>query len=509
MGIETTDLIAISPELALILLASCVLFIDLIFPKKALGQTLGILGLFFPICATLFLWNQLSMNGDYFAFHSSLVTDHFALFFKLLILVVLGLVLLSCSDYSKQSVTNSSYAKQFRENRSEFTALLLFSSAGLMLLGSSADLITIYLSLELASLPLVALIAFGKSHKSLEAALKFLVLSAISSAILIYGFAFLYGLTGTMRIISITEPTIAQIIINSTSMASNIGIATAIVLITAGFGFKLSIVPFHMWTPDVYEGAPVPVGAFLSIASKAASFAVILRVFYMAFGDINFDWSIMFAALSVITMTVGNFIAIQQKSIKRLLGYSTIAHAGYMLIGIAAVTTISPLVAEDSHLGITSVLFYLCGYATMTLTAFFVALGIISKTGNGQIASLAGMGKRSPLLALMLSLSLVSLIGIPPTVGFAGKLFLFNAAVNSGLVWLAVLAVINSVISAYYYMSIIRIMYLREATDETLIKTSRSNMAALSITSISILVLGLWPNGLLSAANIAAKSLFA
>ena len=507
MGIESTDLIAILPELALVLLASSVLFIDLIFPKKALGQALGILGLFFPICATLFLWNEVSGNGAYFAFQSSLLTDHFALFFKLIILVVLGLVLISCSDYSKQSVTNSSYAKQFRENQSEFTALLLLSSAGLMLLGSSADLITIYLSLELASLPIVALIAFGKSSKSLEAALKFLVLSAISSAILIYGFAFLYGLTGTMRIISITEPTIAQVIIDSTSMASNVGIATAIVLITAGFGFKLSIVPFHMWTPDVYEGAPLPIGAFLSIASKAAAFAVILRIFYIAFGNATLDWSIMFASLSAITMTVGNFIAIQQNSIKRLLGYSTIAHAGYMLIGVAAVTTIPP-VTNDSYLGITSLLFYLGGYATMTLTAFFAALGIISKTGSGQIASLAGMGKRSPLIALVLSLSLISLIGIPPTVGFTGKLFLFNAAVSSGLIWLAIIAVLNSVVSAYYYTSIIRTMYFRNADDSSLIRISKPNLFALSVTSVSILVLGLWPAGLFEAASTAAKSLF-
>ena len=290
-------------------------------------------------------------------------------------------------------------------------------------------------------------------------------------------------------------------------MASNVGIATAIVLITAGFGFKLSIVPFHMWTPDVYEGAPLPIGAFLSIASKAAAFAVILRIFYIAFGNATLDWSIMFASLSAITMTVGNFIAIQQNSIKRLLGYSTIAHAGYMLIGVAAVTTIPP-VTNDSYLGITSLLFYLGGYATMTLTAFFAALGIISKTGSGQIASLAGMGKRSPLIALVLSLSLISLIGIPPTVGFTGKLFLFNAAVSSGLIWLAIIAVLNSVVSAYYYTSIIRTMYFRNADDSSIIRISKPNLFALSVTSVSILVLGLWPAGLFEAANTAAKSLF-
>ena len=189
------------------------------------------------------------------------------------------------------------------------------------------------------------------------------------------------------------------------------------------------------------------------------------------------------------------------------MGYSTIAHAGYMLIGVAAVTTIPP-VTNDSYLGITSLLFYLGGYATMTLTAFFAALGIISKTGSGQIASLAGMGKRSPLIALVLSLSLISLIGIPPTVGFTGKLFLFNAAVSSGLIWLAIIAVLNSVVSAYYYTSIIRTMYFRNADDSSLIRISKPNLFALSVTSVSILVLGLWPAGLFEAASTAAKSLF-
>jgi NADH-quinone oxidoreductase subunit N len=262
-----------------------------------------------------------------------------------------------------------------------------------------------------------------------------------------------------------------------------------------------------MWTPDVYEGAPTPVAAYLAVASKAAAFAVVLRVFYSGLDSAATDWSLMFAVLAAITMTVGNVVAIAQSNVKRLLGYSAIAQAGYMLVGVAAYVGSGVGARSGAELGIESVLFYLAGYAAMNLTAFFAVMAISNRTSDDTIEGLAGMGRRAPMLAAVLALALLSLTGIPPTVGFIGKLFLFNAAINADLVWLAVIGVLNSVVSAYYYVGIVRVMYLREPDSPARISVPPHALAALAVAAAGILVLGLWPGGLLEVARQAALDL--
>ena len=260
--------------------------------------------------------------------------------------------------------------------------------------------------------------------------MKFLILSAISSAVLLYGMTLVLAFTGSTEL-SVIAAAVAEDGVPFGSYALFLGI----VLIVAGFGFKISMVPFQMWVPDVYEGAPTPVTAYLSVASKAAGFAVILRVFYIAFGELDVDWGVLFAVLSVLSMVVGNLVAIAQNNIKRMLAYSTVAQAGYILIGVAA---IAARTTDQETLGPSSVLFYLVAYAATNLAAFFAIIAITNKTGSDDIDSFAGMGRRAPVIAAILTFAMLSLIGIPPTAGFMGKLYIFSAAIRSDLVWLAV-----------------------------------------------------------------------
>jgi len=506
MGLTTRDIYLISPELALVGLALIVVLADVLLRRRGAVVAIAIAGLAAPLLLSLVLWDDVHgmAAGAEIGFNGSLVVDKFALFFKVLIVSALALVLLA----SKDGLVRFRYP-------AEFIGLVLLSATGLMLLAAAADLITIFVALELASLPVVALAAFAKGQaRSAEAGLKYLLLSAISSAVLLYGFAFLYGAAGTVRVVALDPamPTIAQMVstLDPEVPFGSIALMAGAVLAIAGFGFKLSMVPFQMWTPDVYEGAPLPVGAFLAVASKAAGFAVVLRVFYTALGHdvVSQDWACLFAVLAAVTMSVGNLVAIAQANLKRLLGYSTIAQAGYMLIGVAAIAARSQE-SGDASLGAASVLFYLGGYAAMTLTTFFVIIVVTDRTGDERIAGLAGLGQRSPWLAGVLALALLSLTGLPPTVGFMGKLFLFQAAVNADLVWLAVIGVVNSVVSAYYYVNVIKTMYLRpaETKEDARVAVSATSTAALGVTGAGVLVLGLWPGGLLEVARTAVAIL--
>lgn len=504
MGVTARDLLLIAPELSLAALAAAVVLADLAFRRNDRGpQALAVAGLIVPAAFSAVLWADVHANGAQTGFNGALVVDKFALYVKFLVVGVAALTLLA----------GGGYARRFRPYRAEFSGLLLFSASGLALLAAAADLITIYVALELATLPVVAMAAFAKTRaESLEAGVKYLLLSAASSAFLLYGFAFLYGASGAMQVVAAegAGPTIAQSLAQGGGSAPFGGFAlmAAAVLAVAGFGFKLSIVPFHMWTPDVYEGAPTPVGAFLATASKAAAFAVALRVFYEAFGGAAADWGGLFAALAAVTMTLGNLVAIAQRNVKRLLGYSAIAHAGYLLIGLAAAGQ------GGGDLGASSMLFYLAAYAAMTLAAFFAAMILAERVGGERIEDLAGAGRRFPFPALVLAVALIGLVGLPPTAGFMGKLFLFNAAVNAGLVWLAALGAVNSAVSAYYYVGVIRTMHLRDAPasaapsgEESAPRTPLAAGVAMGVAAAAIVVLGVWPGGLLDAARAAAESL--
>jgi NADH-quinone oxidoreductase subunit N len=273
-------------------------------------------------------------------------------------------------------------------------------------------------------------------------------------------------------------------------------------MVAAGFGFKMAVVPFHMWVPDVYEGAPTPVTAYLSVASKAAGFAVALRVFYSALGTglVTSDWANFFAVIAALSMTIGNVLAIQQHNIKRLFGYSSIAQAGNFVVGLAAISAAS----GHFQLGASGVIFFIAAYAVTNMGAFTAIIAISNRTGSDEIASYAGMGRRSPWLAGALGFCLVSLTGIPPTAGFIAKLYIFSAAIHSGLVWLAVIAVLNSVVSAFYYLGIVRTMYVDAPPSEERVRATPELSFPLAIATACVLLFGILPEPLLTAATRAA-----
>ena len=469
-----SNLYLLSPEISLLAVALLVIFFDLFTGRRRVLGWISAVGLLLPFVFTITLWGTSDT-----AFGGALVVDQFSLFFKLFFLVVTALVIFSSINYSRK----------FAPFRGEFYALLLLATTGMMLLASTRELISIFVALELTGIPLYVLAGFLRDDKSSEAGLKYLLLGAIASAVLLYGMAMVFGLTGSTYLSSIAAAVSAQ------GLAGNAGLLMAIVLLVAGFGFKLATVPFQMWVPDVYEGAPTPITAYLSVASKAAGFAVVLRIFYEALGPASMDWGMIFAVLAAITMTVGNIVALTQTNIKRLLGYSSIAHAGYLMIGLAAATST----------GSSAVMFYLGCYAVMNLGAFIAIIAISNRIGSDEIADYSGMAKRSPWLAAGLALCLISLTGIPPTAGFMAKLYIFSAGVDANLIWLVIVGVLNAVIAAYYYLRIVKLMYLGEPVSEERVTSTRSLNVALAIACIGVLVLGIYPWVVLRVAETATR----
>lgn len=497
------DLYLLSPELSIAGLAAVLVILDLTFHKKSLLPIVAVVGLIVPLLFTLQLWSDLGdpTTTELTGLFGSLAVDKFSLFFKFLFIGVAGLTILYSTEYSKN----------FERFRGEYYALILFATTGMMLLAATTELITIYISLELTALPLVALTGFLKTGRSSESAMKFLVLSGISSAILLYGMVIVYGFTGSTSLALIADQigrfSADPSLINTTSSFGSPALLFGIVLMIAGFGFKISSVPFQMWAPDVYEGAPTTVTGFLSVASKAAGFAIILRVFYTAFSAdiLSLEWGAAFAVISVLSMSLGNFVAILQTNIKRLLAYSTIAQAGYMLVGLAAISARTD--SADAGLGPSGLLFYLAGYAITNLAVFSVVIAISNKIKSDDIADYSGMSRRSPILAGVLALGLISLTGVPPTVGFMAKIYIFSAAIDTNLEWLALAGVINSVISAYYYLNIVRKMYLDPPPSEEPIGPGMPMKFAVGITFAATLFFGIYPTPLIQLARAAAEVL--
>jgi NADH-quinone oxidoreductase subunit N len=327
------------------------------------------------------------------------------------------------------------------------------------------------------------------------------LLGAVASAVLLFGMALVFGFTGKTQL-----GEIAQAIqgLSLSGVLASPGLILGMVLMIAGFGFKIAAVPFHMWVPDVYEGAPTPITAYLSVASKSAGFAIILRVFYSAFGLpswLSLDWGLIFAVLAAIGMTLGNIIALPQTNIKRMLGYSSIAQAGYLMVGLATVG-FSP--AADI-VGRSGLLFFLASYALTNLGAFIAIIAISSKLDSDLIGDYSGMGRRAPLLALALTLCLISLIGMPPAAGFMAKFYIFSGAVQHGLLWLVVIAVINSVISAYYYLRVVKVMWLGEPASKGKVPSSWALRLALSLSCLGVLLLGIIPAYGMRLAEMAAS----
>ena len=467
----------LSPELTLCGTALAVILLDLFIEQKKALAVISVAGLLLSIAFTIALWGEQESS-----FSGMLVTDNFALFFKFLILGITVLVVTSSTDY----------VSKFARFQGEYYALILLAAGGLMLMASTGELISIYMSLELASISLYALVAFLKDKKSSEAGLKYVILGAISSAVLLLGMAFVFGLTGTTHLDLIVEQ-VGELVAGG-QLWDNSALLFGIVLLIAGFGFKIASVPFQMWVPDVYEGAPTPITAFLSVASKAAGFAVFLWVFYTAFGidEISADWAMIFAVLAAISMTLGNLMALAQTNIKRMLGYSSIAHAGYIMVGLAAIGT----------LGKSGVLFFLAGYALANLGAFIAIIAISNRTGTDEIVDYSGMARRSPVIAFVLTLCLISLIGIPPAVGFMAKFYIFNAAVQQDLLWLVILGALNSVISAYYYLRVV--MYTGDPVSDEPVPSSNALRLSLAIAAAGVLALGIYPWLVLRFAETAA-----
>jgi NADH-quinone oxidoreductase subunit N len=335
-------------------------------------------------------------------------------------------------------------------HRGEAYLLLLASLLGMNLMAASADLVMLYLAIETTSIPLYVLAGFMLADdKSTEAGFKYLLFGALTSTIMLYGFSLIFGFTGTTDLYQLA----------GMLQARNLSLVTTfsiLALILVGIGFKVSIVPFHFWAPDVYEGAPTPVAGFLSTASKAAGFAVLTRLFMVAFPDLASSWTAVLAVLAAITMTVGNLLALPQTNIKRLLAFSSVAHAGYVLIGVIAVT----------QLGVASVVFYLAAYILTNLLAFGIVMAFSRVTGLEEITDYAGMSRRNPGLALMMLAAFLSLAGMPPFGGFVAKVVVFAAGIQAGYVWLVVIGILNSVIGVYYYLNVLKYVYLYRMPDQ-------------------------------------------
>ena len=489
------DVRLLSPELALAGVALLVILLDLVVKRKGFLTAVSLVGLLVPIGLSVLLWIDVDdePGKQLVGIFATLSVDHFALYFKFLVLLVVGLVVLASTDY----------VGKMERRQGEYFGLIMFSAVGMMLLAATRDLISIYISLELTALPLAALAAFMMTDRSSEAGMKFFIISAISSALMLYGMALVFGFTGSTYLTEIADSVSS---LSGGAFGGEFVLLLGIVLMVAGFGFKISSVPFQMWVPDVYEGAPTPVTAYLSVASKAAGFAVLLRIFYIAFDTeaLQLDWGILFAVLAAASMTVGNLVAIAQSNIKRLLGYSTIAHAGYLLVGLAAVAARS---TGGETIGPSSILFYLGAYAATNLAAFFAIIAISNKVGSDQIADFAGASRRAPFLALALALSLVALVGVPPTGIFIAKLYIFSAAVDSDLLWLAIVGVLNSVVSAYYYLRVVRVMYLEPPPSDERVPSSYAFRVALGLATLAILAVGVVPGPLLKLAELSVVTL--
>jgi len=479
------------PEITLAVFAILVILLDLGIKQKYVLMWVSLAGLIIAGVFSVAMWG----DSHPALFNNMLAVDNFALFFKLLFAGIAFLVILASTDY----------IAKFSRFQGEYYALILLSTLGMMFMAAATDLISLYVALELTSISLYVLVGFLKDRKSTEAALKYLLLGAIASAVLLYGMALVFGFTGQTQLGAIANS------IQSMSLGSvfdSPALLIGIVLLIAGFGFKIAAVPFQMWVPDVYEGAPTPITAYLSVASKAAGFAIIMRVFYSAFGIpdwLSQNWGMIFAVLSVVSMIIGNVVAIPQTNIKRMLGYSSIAQAGYLMVGLAGMG-VFPAYSSLPYglLAQSGILFFLASYALTNLGAFIAIIAISNKADSDMIADYAGMGKRAPLLALALTLCLISLIGMPPAAGFMAKFYIFSSAVQNGLLWLVVVAAVNSVISAYYYLRVVKVMWFGEAKSQEKVPSSDAPRLALFLCCLGVLLLGIIPGLVMRLAEVAS-----
>ena len=462
------------PELVIALTLLIVLVFDLFdsISKAVLGWV-TIVG------AGIALWVSIQMHQAGTVgtqFNDMFKVDNFSLFFNIIFLVSTILV----------ALISMSYLGKDDRKQGPYYLLILLATLGMMLMAAGNELIIVFLGLELMSLSLYVLAGYFRDNPaSSEAGMKYLLLGAFASAFFLYGIALIYGGAGTTSVPAIAEAITAA---NKSPL-----LLAGMFLLIVGFGFKVAIVPFHQWAPDVYEGAPTTIAAFISAGPKAAGFAAFLRIFMEALPNLQVEWSGAVIVLAMLTMTVGNVVAIAQTSIKRMLAYSSIAHAGYVLIGLAAA----------NNDGISSAMLYLLVYCVMNIGAFGAV--ILAKTDDGEslmISDYAGLGIRKPLLAMFMTIMLLSLAGFPPTAGFVGKFYIFKSAVQAGHIWLVIVGAINTAISAFYYLRVVVTMYMREPEEELSFASYPGTLiVGLVLAAIGVLLIGILPSLMLNPAQ--------
>jgi NADH-quinone oxidoreductase subunit N len=487
------DFVTISPLVAGILTAAAVLIVDLIRPARpAVAVATALVGL--AITAGL----ALVVGGGatpVTAFGGAYRVDDLTTFLDVLFVAAIALTIAFGPDYLVPRGLPVA----------EFASILIFAMTGAMLISASGDLLMLFLGLELMVLPGYLLAAFHKSDGySTEGAIKYFLLGSFSSAIFLFGVAFVWGVTGTTQLDAINDALAA--IVSGTAPLSP-GLAMGLAFLTTGVAFKIAAVPFHYWTPDAYQGSPTPITGYLSVVPKVGAFALILRLFVEGLGPLADWWMPVVIVLATATMTLGNLVALTQDNVKRMLAYSSIAHTGYMLVGLAAWAG-DP---EGRLDGIEALLFYGVAYAFMNLGAFAVIAALQKRTGvTSSLGTFAGLGRREPLLGVLMTLFLLSLIGIPPTAGFFAKANIILSAVEAGgpLTILAVITVLNAAVAAFYYLRVVVYMFMREsATDAPAIRHGALLWAGLAAASAFTILLGLFPTGLLDAAELAAQAI--
>jgi NADH-quinone oxidoreductase subunit N len=486
--VSFSDAVTLAPFIAAILVAAAILVVDFIAPGRKVAALLTTFIGLALVAALVVLTGQTGST----AFNGSYLVDPLTTFLDLLFVAIVALTVAFAPDYLEERGLPVA----------EFSAILVFAMSGAMLLAGSADLLVLFLGLELMVLPGYILAGYHKSDGfSTEGAIKYFLLGSFSSAIFLFGLAFVWGITGTTRIEGVAQ---ALTLLANGSAALSPGLGMGLAFMTTGVAFKIAAVPFHYWTPDAYQGSPTPVTGYLSVGPKVGAFALIIRLFGTALFPLAAEWNIVIMILAALTMTLGNLVALTQDNVKRMLAYSSIAHTGYMLVGFAAF-------GAGQIQGLEGLLYYGAAYAFMNLGAFAVIAAVQKRLGvTSNLSTFAGLVRREPALALLMTLFLLSLTGIPPTAGFFGKFYVVLAAVQAGgwLTVLAILVVLNATVAAFYYLRVVVYMFMRDPVGEIVVMPhGRLVWAGLAVATVLTIVLGLFPGLLLDIVGGAARAI--
>ena len=466
------------PEYFLGLVAILIIAVDLLMPK-AKRETLPLVAGFGLICA-FFISLAYVDKTDNFA--GLFYVDDYTTFFRCFFIAVTFAIVIASYQFVQKSL----------QHPAEYYALLLISTVGAIFMAGAQELLTAYIGLEILSFSLYVLVSYARTDQSVEAGMKYMLLGAFASALLLYGISFIYGTSGSTMYSEI------RVGFENGTSGFTLGTLVGLTLIVAGLGFKVSAVPFHMWTPDAYEGAPLPITAYLSATSKAAGFAMLLRLFSQALMPVISDWQFMIAALSATTMLVGNLVALQQHNIKRLLAYSSIGQVGYMLMAIVALT-------QDVT---AALLLHMVGYVITNLAGFTAIIAYHNETGAEEIEDFRGMSERAPLLAAVTAAALFSLAGMPLFAGFLTKFILFQSVADANFYWLAAVAVVASFISLYYYLQVMRVMYVSQPPETTRFHVPLLMQASVVVLTVGVFFVGLYPAPLFDLTDSVSKVLF-